>query len=181
MWRGPAIVLEKLTPTAYLLEEEATKRKVARTIVNIWPYHARQGLQLLSEVKEETEYERGEIVALLEEEQCKKYDIAKITSVDEDTMVVRYLGTTQKDLRKAQFQPASTIASGPDKNKVLLGDTRGKRAQPFTGMIARADLEALIKARHLKQLMDGRFSAESIKRLKAMKGLKHSFLGKASG
>ena len=65
---------------------------------------------------------------------------------------------------------------GPDKNKVLLGDTRGKRAQPFTGMIARADLETLIKARHLKQLMDGRFSAESIKRQKAMKGLKHSSL-----
>ena len=61
------------------------------------------------------------------------------------------------------------------------GDTRGKRAQPFTGMIARADLEALIKARHLKQLMDGRFNKESIKRLKAMKGFKHSFLGKASG
>ena len=48
-------------------------------------------------------------------------------------------------------------------------------------MIARADLEALIKARHLKQLMDGRFNAESIKRLKALRGLKHSFLGRARG
>ena len=153
----------------------------ARTIFNIWPYQARQGLQLLSEVREETEYERGEIVALLEEEQSKKYGIAKVTSVDEDTLVVRYLGTTQKDLGKAHFQPASTITSGPDKNKVLLGNTLGKRAQPFTGVIAWADLEALIKARHLKQLMDGHFNKESIKRLKAMKGLKHSFLGKARG
>ena len=81
----------------------------------------------------------------------------------------------------ARFLPASVVQSGPDKDKVLLGDIRGKSAEPSTGMIARADLEALVKARHLKQLMDGRFNAESIKRLKALRGLKHSFLGRARG
>ena len=165
VWRGPAVVKKKISGSAYLLEDERSKQLVSRTAVNLRPYKATGGLPQ-REPAEEADFENGEIIALLDGDDLRQYDVVRIINDDDpDCLTVRYYGTTNPNLKTARFEVASVVELGKCRGDIVLGDARGKKAASMTGEIARADLDDLVVARHVKLRTTGQLTAQSHKML----------------
>ncbi len=104
-WRGPCRVTRILSPTTYEVEEECSGRTFQRTIINVRPFRATNNPppphhDLISTAA----LHPGTIIAIRDTPDSK-FHLAKVITITENHLSIRYLGTTNASLEAAVFRP----------------------------------------------------------------------------
>jgi hypothetical protein len=146
-WRGPCIVTERLSTTAYQVTEQSSGRQFERVVSNISPYRASLTRSADTYVPIYSDiFEISELIAVRDEPNSTFY-LAKVTDVTDDSITVHYFGCTNPDISKAVFRPAWHL---PDTDTMTLKTLAPKDMVAYTGTIRLDSLRELLVARNLE-------------------------------
>ena len=146
VWKGPAVVVKKLSGSTYLLRDLQTDQLISRTVVNVRAYKATEGLR--REPTKEADLEEGELMALLDADGSDTFDVVRIIDIgDADCITVKYYGTTNPDLKGAHFTVVHQLVGGEADGGLVIGNVNDLNVKSWTAEIARADLDGRIIAR----------------------------------
>ena len=161
-WRGPCIVTDRLSTTAYRMDEQSSGRTFERVISNILPYRASSirapavYVPLYSDV-----FLVDEFIAIRDEPNSPFY-IAKVTSVTESSIEVHYYGSTHPDLSRATFRPAW---HKPNSDVIHLSTTQPRDTIRYAGVIELDSIRNLLVARNLEMLSSRKLRKKSQNKL----------------
>ena len=161
-WRGPCIVTDRLSTTAYRMDEQSSGRTFERVISNILPYRASSirapavYVPLYSDV-----FLVDEFIAIRDEPNSPFY-IAKVTSVTESSIEVHYYGSTHPDLSRATFRPAW---HKPNSDVIHLSTTQPTDTIRYAGVIELDSIRNLLVARNLEMLSSRKLRKKSQNKL----------------
>jgi transposase InsO family protein len=146
-WRGPCIIFERLSTTAYKMIEESTSRTFERVVSNILPYRATSvPIVTTFEPLYSDPFVVSEIIALRDEPNSLFY-LANVVNVTDFEISVHYFDCTNRNISKAIFRPVWHL---PDSEIMILSTSQPNGTIPYTGIIQLDSLRNLIVARDLE-------------------------------
>ncbi len=158
-WRGPCKVLRLLSPSSYEVEEEeGSRRKFQRTIINIRPFRATKTPPPPHHNLVSSAALLPTTVIAVHDTPDSAFHLAKVLTLTESLLSLHYLGTTTRPLDMAISR---LVWIAPD-GRTVLKDTRPARTHSaVTGEIDTADIPDLLVASHLILTSAGRLSRKS--------------------
>jgi len=167
-WKGPMRITDKISGTLFALANEYNdKQTYNRHLVNIrrWLGPVPKTAPTIIAPHASGDIEVGSIVAVQDEPTSTKLDIARVTSITDETVTVACYGTRSKVLRKAKLYEVYTEGSD-----VFLGKpARRKKAMPWTWQIQTEDVNELIPAQGLVFKSSGQLNASSVKVIESIR------------
>jgi hypothetical protein len=161
-WRGPCIITERLSTTAYKMTEESSSRTFERVVSNILPYRASSARSAdVYEPMYSDPFVISEFIAIRDEPASAFY-LAKVVSVSESEIVVHYFGCTTHNIARAVFRPAWHL---PDTEIMKLAFIRPANNVPYSGTVQIDSLRNLLVARNLELTSASRLRRKSQKLL----------------
>jgi hypothetical protein len=149
-WRGPCVITEKISTTAYRMIDTITQRTYERLIGNILPYRAtsaKQNPTAAYDPKFSEEFQPHEFIAI-RDAPGERFFIAEVIAVSKRNLKVTYYGSTNPNISKAKFRQAWHL---PKSNEMTLRDTQPTPAhEPYSGNMRLNALKELLVARHIK-------------------------------
>jgi hypothetical protein len=113
-WRGPCTIVERLSQTAYVAVDDASKRRYERVLANLLPYHAKRAKSnpdALFSPQYSDPFVEDEVIALRDEPGGPFY-IARVQDVNTASIRVHYYGCVEIALASAVFKPCWHTATG---------------------------------------------------------------------
>jgi hypothetical protein len=161
-WRGPCIITERLSTTAYKMTEQSSNRQFERVLSNILPYRA---TSIRSPIVYDPLYSEpfviSEIIAIRDEPNSSFY-LAVVTDVNSDEIVLHYLGCTNHDISKAIFRFSWHLSSS---NAIVLSNLAPAGTIAYTGTVRLESVRNLLVARNLELTSKLRLKKKSQKTL----------------
>jgi hypothetical protein len=149
-WRGPCIINEKISTTAYRMVDTITQRTYERLIGNILPYRAtsaKQNPTAAYNPKFSEVFQPHEFVAI-RDAPGGRFFIAEVISVSKRSLKVVYYGCTNPDIARAKFRQAWHL---PKRDEMTLQETKPTPAhKAYAGNLRLNALKELLVARHIK-------------------------------
>ena len=166
-WRGPCEVLDKLSPTSYSMRELSTGRSFKRTVINIRPYRSNAPPPLPAfDPFYDNPLVPGELIMVRDTPDSNFY-LARLLSLDDDSINVHYLGSRSSNINQAVFRPC--YIHGPT-DTITMSNTPPVNQTPYTGTLAIADLDELLVTRNLELLASDRLTHASRSKLTSARG-----------
>jgi hypothetical protein len=161
-WRGPCIVTERLSTTAYQMTEQSSGRQFERVVSNILPYRATSSRSaVVYDPTYSDDFLVDEFVAIRDEPNTPFY-LAKVTDVTDVGVNVHYFGCTNPDISKATFRPAWHL---PLQDQMILSTNAPRGTIEYSGAIEFDSLRNLLVARNLELTSGKRLRKKSQKLL----------------
>jgi hypothetical protein len=149
-WRGPCIITEKISTTAYRMVDTITQRTYERLIGNILPYRAtsaKQNPTAAYNPKFSEVFQPHEFIAI-RDAPGGRFFVAEVISVSKSILKVVYYGCTNPDISRAKFRQAWHL---PKSDEMTLQETKPTPAhQAYAGNLQLNALKELLVARHIK-------------------------------
>lgn len=164
-WRGPCLVLKKLSATYYEVKELKTGKRFKRSVALLAPWRGEISVELKRRM---TDTLVGKLVVTVDNVGDDTFSLAKVLQESDDSYQFHYYGTTDEDMERARFLPVFI------ENKtglMLLGPPqKHERAKAWTGWTPQED--GYIILRDPKLTKSGRLSATTRRSLRARR-LRH--------
>ena len=155
-------ITEKVSGTVYALAYKYNEKQTyERHLVNIrrWIGPVPNEAPSVIAPHASGDIEVGSIVTVRDEPTSTKLDLARITSITDETVTVSCFGTRGTSLKSSKFHEVYTLG-----DKVFLGKPKhNNKAQPWTWQIQVEDVNELIPAQGLVMRKNGSLTAKSIK------------------
>ena len=134
-WRGPMTVVERPTNTTYVLKEDSSGQVFQRSVTNIKKYKAAGERDPGAKVAGAENFLAGDMVATRDTTDSKEFWIAKVISVDADSIKCHFWATRGVAMKKAVYKPAYI---GDISGKTILAYKLGRNEEackPWTGIV----------------------------------------------
>ena len=179
-FRGPLRIVDKPTPSTFVLEDRTpAKKRYRRHISNL-----RRWIGPLPDVTApqdqpvpigQEDIEVGDFIATAWDDASTDVAIAKVTDVDDSEIRVWCWGSTAKNQMKARFKPVYTSIDKNKRETVHLGKPR-VAAMPFTWGVPLKDVTEDVRATALTMQANGALTATAQKKMRAIQGARiHRF------
>ena len=148
------------------MKEDATGRGFQRTVINMRPYRA-TGLPIPPSFDPfyDDPLQPDELLAVRDTHDSNFY-LARLLTVNNDSIMVHYLGSRSRTLNAAVFKPCYIHAAT---DMITMSDTPPAHHAPYTGTLLIADLFVLLVARHLQLLTSDRLNKDSRTKLHSVR------------
>ena len=164
-WRGPCEVVEKLSETAYAVNELSTNPRFERTAINLSRFRA-------VTIAEPPPYdpfaadpfEPNELVAVRDNPTSRFY-LARTLATTNSSISVQYLGCRSANINTAVFRRCWSHAATAT---ITLSHSHPASCSPWTGDLDIDDLDELLVARNLELTHTYRLTADSARQLAAV-------------
>jgi hypothetical protein len=184
-WRGPCTVMERLSNATYKLKEDATGTIFQRSVrgINKFPTSSAESKDKARRAPEERrpapaqmdlnldqQWMVGDLIAVKDEPDDKKFWIAEITEKKEGDLELHYYIATTRNLEKTRFRP-SWIETSTGRH-ILDRLHAGEKGTKWTGLLPEDNAYIITKVQLKK---DGRLTAATIKKIRKA-GITHHIL-----
>ena len=157
-WRGPCRIVEKLSATAYQVQEEVTNRMFQRTLINLRPYRAAEPpAPPPFDPFYDDPLQLNELIAVRDTPDSQFY-VARITGLTPDSITVHYFGSRSRNLSQATFRPCFIHAAT---DTITIAATQPIHQVPYSGTLVISDLDELLVSRKLELLASDRLAVAS--------------------
>jgi hypothetical protein len=163
--------VERLSQTAYVAVDDASKRRYERVLSNLLPYGAKKAKPNPDATFNpwySEPFAVGEFVALRDDPTGPFY-LAKVTSLSDTTITVHYYGCTGMRLETAIFKPCWHRVDDVEiaLNWECAGGVEHGRPTvvPYAGTLDLSDISTVLVARHLNFTTTGKLRFKSVRAL----------------
>lgn len=172
-WEGPCIVVAEFDGHVYQVEHVDGRRRWTRSIANLRPWRGDPSDKLFAAPTRNittSTLRVGEVIAVLDDPDDRKYHIARVLSLADNEARVHYYGTRSKVLATAKW--VKTYADRQD--RILLHTPRREeRATKYTGIVP--VVQDLVLARNLRLRPNQQLTFSSTQLLASLRQVHFSY------
>ena len=175
-YQGPAEIVESLSNNNTAFKLKCGNRTYKRNIMHISPYTSNQRVPAELQLRVDNTVTPGSFVAVLDDSNDKKYHIAKVLDVGEQSTTLHYYATRARRLRDAIWRP---LYAHPRSNVIVMEqpDTIIRNHLTYTGTIhTRPINDSLILLPNIGMTDRQRVNSRTRQILGSKSGYKHHIL-----
>jgi hypothetical protein len=169
-WRGPCTDVERLSQTAYVAVDDASKRRYERVLANLLTYHAKRAkpnADALFNPQYSDPFVEDELLALRDEPGGPFY-IARVPDVSNKSIKVHYYGCVEIALASAVFKPCWHTATGDQMTlsfEVPEDPSEHELFVDYSGIVDLEDTHTVLVARKLELTKASKLRFRSLRAL----------------
>jgi hypothetical protein len=169
-WRGPCTIVERLSQTAYVAVDDASKRRYERVLSNLLPYHAKRAKpnpDALFNPHYSDPFVEDEFIALRDDPGGPFY-VARVQDVNAKDIRVHYYGCVEIALASAIFKPCWHTATGDQMTlsfNVPKDPSEHELFVDYSGIVDLEDIHTVLVARKLELTKASKLRFRSLRAL----------------